>query len=267
MIDNEILNYLNLLKKEDNVYLANIPASIIAFESFYLNVRKAEKRLLSDEEVNGLPILKNSPHSKEWEKRARSAQRVSRYFMDKQSGNLLDLGCGNGWFSAILSENRKLKVLAMDVNLTELKQAARIYNQPNLNFIYGDVFHTQLPDKTFNYITINAVIQYFEDLNLLIKRLFELLNPDGEIHFIDSPFYNDDEISGARERTVKYYTDKGFPAMSKYYFHHSWSEISKYEPVVMYKYKSKNKIFRFFEKSDMPFPWIKIIKPDVEGKK
>ena len=257
---NKIQNYLNQLKKVDGVIRINNQAVSDEFESFYLGVRKSEKRLLSDEKVSRLPLLKNSKHTKEWEKRARSASRLSKYFGNLLSGNVLDIGCGNGWFTGLLSRNNKLEILGMDVNLTELNQAARVFQKPNLNFLYGDIFKAQFPESTFDYITINAVIQYFKDLELLIECLFKILKPGGEIHFIDSPFYNVDELSGAKQRTIDYYNAKGFPEMSRYYFHHPWTEISKYNPVVLYNPKKKNKYLKFTTKPDMPFPWIKIIK-------
>lgn len=259
---NNIQGYLNQLKKVEGIYFDTTQSDTAEFETYYLDIRKSENRLLSDEEVTNLPILKNSTHTKEWEKRTSSAKRLAKYFSDLHSGNVLDLGCGNGWFTSLLAKNNKHKVVGMDVNLTELKQAARVFQKPNLSFIYGDIFYSQFPENSFDYITINAVIQYFEDLVLLINRLFQLLKPGGEIHFIDSPFYKKEELAGAKQRTVEYYVSMEFPEMSKYYFHHSWSEISIFEPVVLYNGKSKSKFYRLFQKSDMPFPWIKIIKKD-----
>lgn len=259
---NMIQNYLSLLNKIEGVYLADIPPATNEFESFYLGVRKSEKRLLSDDDVNGLPVLKNNPHAKEWEKRASSANRVNSYFRNKHSVTVLDLGCGNGWFTAMLAKNDTIEVLGMDVNLTELKQATRVFDQPNLSFVYGDIFQSKFPKNTFDFITINAVIQYFEDLDLLINSLFEILKPGGEIHFIDSPFYEQEELEGAKERTMQYYNKKGFPEMSQYYFHHSWLEIANFDPVVLYSDKSKSRILKFFKKPDMPFPWIKIVRKD-----
>lgn len=262
MSGSKIQNYIQQLNIGNDVLMGEVNASSQEFESFYLGLRKSEKRLLSDEEVANLPILKNSQHTKEWEKRAGSAKRLTTYFSNIKSGNILDLGCGNGWFTALLAQNKNLEVVGMDVNLDELKQAARIFQKTNLNFLYGDVFQIQFPEKSFDYITVNAVIQYFEDLCLLINRLLDLLKPGGEIHFIDSPFYKQDELTAAKSRTVEYYNGMGFPEMSKYYFHHSWNEISIFDPVVLYEYKSKGKILRLFKNPDMPFPWIKIINKD-----
>jgi len=230
------------------------------FEKNYLQVRQAENRVLLDEEVAGLPLLKNNLHCKEWEKRARSAQRLQKYFMSIPKGNILDLGCGNAWFTALLAENKNLEVFGMDVNFSELKQAARVFHQKNLSFVFGDIFKIQFPENSFDYITLNASAQYFENLELLMNRLISLLKPNGEIHIIDSPFYENSELANAKARTVEYYTKMGFPEMSHTYFHHSWSEISKWNIEILYKFKQQNILSKFLGKPDMPFPWIKIKK-------
>ena len=149
---NKIAEYLNQLKKVDRLFIADISTPNTEFEANYIQVRKFEQRVLTDAEVSKLPVLKNNPHSKEWEKRARSAQRLSRYFSTIQEGKVLDLGCGNGWFTALLAKNQNLEVVGMDVNLTELKQAARVFQQVNLNFVCGDIFKSLFPE---NYIRLH----------------------------------------------------------------------------------------------------------------
>ena len=80
MSENKIADYLNQLKEVDGVYFSDVDLKTADFETNYLQVRQVENRVLSDEEVAGLPLLKNNPHSKEWAKRARSAQRIQKYF-------------------------------------------------------------------------------------------------------------------------------------------------------------------------------------------
>ena len=103
-------------------------------------------------------------------------------------------------------------------------------------------------------------MQYFEDFDLLINRLLKLLKTTGEIHIIDSPFYQENELESAKERTAKYYMELGFPEMSKHYYFHSWSTIFKFNYEILYKVKARICISRLLGKQDMPFPWIKILK-------
>jgi ubiquinone/menaquinone biosynthesis C-methylase UbiE len=257
---NQPYEFLQHLEKQDGVYLAAGQTIDVNFEDKYLQVRKKENRLLTDEQVRSLPILNDHPHTHEWQKRARSAQRVSDYFLNVERNTLLDLGCGNGWFTALLAKNNKLDIIGMDINLSELKQAARIFEFRNLHFLYGDIFRVDIPGHTFNYITLNAAIQYFGDMDKLINRLFELLKTEGEIHIIDSPLYDKDGVSAAKQRTVDYFSDLGFPEMSNFYHHHTWSEIQKWDYEVLYSFKKIQKLFTFVREPDMPFPWIKIVK-------
>jgi len=260
MLESKIADYLNQLKKVDGVYFADIESKTNEFETNYLKVRQAESRVLSDKDVAELPVLRNNPHTKEWEKRARSAKRLQKYFASFPKGNVLDLGCGNGWFTALLAENKNLEIVGMDVNIAELKQAVRVLQHTNLSFVFGDIFKVQFSENSFDYITLNASIQYFENLELLMNRLFKLLRSNGEIHIIDSPFYKNSELANAKARTVEYYTNMGFPKMSHAYFHHSWPEISKWNIEILYKIKKQNVLSKFLNKADMPFPWIKIKK-------
>jgi ubiquinone/menaquinone biosynthesis C-methylase UbiE len=231
------------------------------FEKTYLKVREKENRILSDDEVKKLPFASDSnPHKKEWDLRAKSFQRFKEYLKSKkQNLNILDLGCGNGWFSGQLSISFNHIFLCVDVNLTELKQGRKIFNSEQMKFIYADIFKADIPSAFFDIIIINAAVQYFPDIKRLLEKLLTLIKENGEIHIIDSPFYSEPEVDNARKRTVDYYSTTGFPEMTKNYFHHSFSELSKFNKQVLYNpYSFNKKVMRLFSIKDSPFPWIKI---------
>jgi len=104
-------------------------------------------------------------------------------------------------------------------------------------------------------ILLNSTVQYFSDLNKLIRRLFEFLKEDGEIHIIDSPFYTESERVNARKRTESYFEKLNVPEMIEYYHHHSYSELKTFKHKILYKPSMLN-----FIKRDSPFPWIRLIK-------
>lgn len=253
-------NLLSHLNKEEGVYFAGKEIKIGAFESAYIESRTKENRVLRDETVKELPQIKSGPHQTEWELRAKSAARVYKYFSDKKDSNLLDLGCGNGWFASGLAQNPSLKVLGLDMNLIELQQAVRVFKRNNLYFIYGDIFSLPIAKETFQYITIVASIQYFKNLDKLFKCLMDLLTDKGEIHIIDSPFYYSSSIKKAKERTNNYYRQSGQKEMIDYYQHHSFDDLVNWNYRFLYNPKKINFINKIFKKKDMPFPWIKIVK-------
>jgi ubiquinone/menaquinone biosynthesis C-methylase UbiE len=233
------------------------------FESIYLKVRDKEKRIYPDDELIKLPFssVKN-PHKKEWNLRAKSYLRFKEYLRQKKDNlNLLDLGCGNGWFCGQLSKSFHLDFCCVDVNLTELTQGRKIFNSGPINFIYADIFKADISKTFFDIIIINAAVQYFPDLKKLVERILVLLKNNGEIHIIDSPFYTSAKARNARQRTKYYYNSIGFPQMAENYFHHTWEGLSNFSNKIIYNPTSfMNSILNVFLVKDSPFPWICLTK-------
>lgn len=234
------------------------------FSGVYLGAREREGRVYSDQEVAQLPqIAAGNENRKEWKMREKSANRILRYLSEfNRSLEILDLGCGNGWFTHILANIPNADVYGVDINDHELEQAARLFQKPNLKFVYADVFSQEVSILSgFDVITVNACIQYFEDLPVILNQLMKMLNPTGELHIIDSPFYQSADVAAAKERTQVYYQNLGFPEMAKNYFHHTLTRVGTYE--IMYQPNNSvlNKLLR---KIDSPFMWLKFSKVDFE---
>lgn len=235
-----------------------------AEKDLYLKVREKEGRLYSDEVVAQLPSFpKNHPLSNEWQARFQSAKRLRKYLSQKNIPlKILDLGCGNGWLSNLLTQDNHI-VFGVDQNLFELKQAERVFSQNSrLQFLRSDIFSAPFQRESFDVILIASAIQYFSDLSRLLKTLFSYLKPTGEIHILDSTFYADHEIQQAIHRSDKYYASLGFPEMSQNYFHHRVSELQKFSPKWLYR-PSLIRIKKIFGKIDSPFPWVVVRKSYV----
>lgn len=227
------------------------------FEDLYLNVRNLEKRVFTDKQVAALPDLpKEHPLYHEWQLRGKSAQRFRRYLISQNRPlKILEIGCGNGWFSNLMSTVANTEITALDVNRTELEQANRIFSRPNLTIVYADIFeNNRLQDETFDLIVLNSSLQYFENVATLFSRIFGMVGIGGEIHIIDTPFYNPDQVQSARTRTESYYTNLGFPEMAQCYFHQQWDNLPPHK--ICYKPSLFSKLLN----NDSPFCWISINK-------
>ena len=258
---NSELNFFNKSSLADGVYILTPVKN--DFEDLYIKVRSKEKRVYTDEELKLLPFASDSnAHKKEWELRAKSFLRFKQYLKTKNAQlNFLDLGCGNGWFCGQLLKFFNHNYYCFDINLTELKQGKKVFGSDQIKFIYADVFADSIPDKSFDLITINAAVQYFQELKTLLNRLLNLLSKDGEIHIIDSPFYKNTEADNAKRRTFEYYSSIGFPKTANFYFHHSWNELTGFNyKLLYYPSTSLNKIKKIFGLHDSPFPWVVIKK-------
>ena len=229
-----------------------------SFSSSYVELREKEGRILDDNEVRLLPETdRTNPNWSEWLLRKRSTDRFLKYLKSKEKSlTILDVGCGNGWFSHKMSTLYKgNSVVGLDINEVELEQAVRVFNSHNIEFVYGDIFNIdRVFDNRFDIITLNASLQYFNDLGLLFNLLNRFLRNSGEIHILDSPFYKETEINAARKRTIDYYSNMGFPEMSDHYYHHSFRCLKGFK--VMYRPPSKL-IRKVFGVKDSPFLWLR----------
>jgi len=222
------------------------------FEAAYLAVREKENRLQSDEMVRQLPLVSESHvHASEWRMRAASTERVLSTLHPNTDAVILDIGCGNGWFTHHLFQKTGARVIGLDVNGMELAQAARVFQGEQLTFLMADLFDEKWRSGRFDFL--NSSVQYFPDFAQLLERLNFLLKEGGEIHILDSPLYKGQEIAAAKKRTEKYYGDLGFPEMAKYYYHHARTEVDFYYPEWKYWPKPKRWWSRGPEQN--PFPW------------
>jgi SAM-dependent methyltransferase len=215
---------VKLSYKPNNIYVPGLPG---------LNVPERtpdSHNLYTDREVAQLPYLMTShPRCRDWAGRIGTTDRLIRYLSaHKKSAGILEIGCGNGWLSRHLSDVPGCRVIGLDPNLGELRQAARVFRkQRNLKFIYGEFYSNVLQDLSFDIIVIAAAIQYFPSLPKLVREALVYLRPHGELHILDSPLSQQDL--------------QPFPHLYLYNPYSVWNR---------------------FRRKDSPHPWICISAPD-----
>jgi len=237
-----------------------IPEGILpdtTFENLYLLIRQEEQRVYSNAELMNLPeIAANHKHHYEWSVRKESCKNLTTYLKKKnQFLKILEIGCGNGWLSHKLAEIPRTEVIGLDINLTELQQAANVFTNSNLQFVYGDIRENILQNRKFDIIIFAGSIPYFSSLTEIIHTTLKSLTPGGEIHIMDSFFYNTENVETAKKNCREYYRNMGFPDMANYYFHHLLSDMEQFN----YTMKQQRHSFfkRLFLKSSV-FPWLSI---------
>lgn len=228
------------------------------FEELYMAVRQHERRVYADEQLLNLPEI-DSLHAycNEWKIRKRSAERLVAYLGRKHRKlRILEIGCGNGWLSAKMADIAQTEITGMDINQTEIEQAARVFRKPNLEFLYDTFNESTFENERFDVIVFAASLQYFPSVVNILKQALDILNDRGEIHILDTPFYDPLLVSEAYQRSRAYYNSMGFPEMADYYFHHSISEFWGFKYEVLFN--PDNILNRLLKKD--PFHWISIRK-------
>lgn len=226
------------------------------FEQLYIRLRQKEGRVYTDEEVADLPFIRNDhPHYKEWMIRKNSCKALLSYIKTRQNIlSILEVGSGNGWLAAKLAT--LADVTGLDINTTELEQAKRVFGRSaNLRFISGSLESDKIRDEKFDMIIFASSIQYFPSLKQTIGLALERLTLLGEIHIMDSPFYQPHEIESARQRTKTWFSTVGFSEMAGCYYHHTLDELEPFQfKVLHHPHSWKNKLS--IKKN--PFYWITI---------
>ncbi len=269
MLKNPQIDPLSIIRQspdfhqENGVFISETFEPKNDFEEIYLKLRKKESRIYDDEVLSSLPEYPaGGPHRKEWKIRKNSAAMLMKYLSQKTRPlNILELGCGNGWLASKISGIAGSIVIGLDINGTELEQAARVFkNKQNLLFLRADIYGKEIEKLKFDCIILAGIIQYFADLMNLIKRLLQLTVENGEVHIIDSPIYNEDQLERAIKRSAAYFKEIGMEEAAPLFHHHSFPELAGFNSSALYSPKSISSRIkrRILLGSSSPFSWLRI---------
>ena len=92
-----------------------------------------------------------------------------------KNGNILDLGCGTGWFAEKLSRFGRVT----GIDLSESAIAAAQARYPGIDFLAGNLFDMKLSPETFDLVVCQEVIAHVPDQRALLDRIANVMKPGG----------------------------------------------------------------------------------------
>ncbi len=99
----------------------------------------------------------------------------------KKGEKVLDLACGNGFFSAEFTKTAK--VIGVDIARNLIEQARK--NVPSANFFVSSAEKMEfLDDNSVSKIVIVLAIQNMESPHLVFKECARILKPGGSLHIV-----------------------------------------------------------------------------------
>ncbi|MCW2036309.1 methyltransferase domain-containing protein [Xanthomonas campestris pv. raphani] len=237
------------------------------FEQQYLQIRRKEGRLYTDAQVRSLPRPGGAlGNTLEWQVRALSSSLLVQHLQAHAGGGaILELGCGNGWLSHLLAQSLQREVCGVDVNRTELTQAARVFgHDARLTFVAADIHTLVLPRDVFDVIVLPACVQYFSDPAALVSRLLGCLREGGELHILDSPLYATPQRGReSAARSLRYFTDLGCPALAAHYHQHTYASFDGFTVQWLFDpRRASARLGRLFKRRQPHFPWLCLRKQD-----
>src|SRR5204862_3693623 len=105
---------------------------------------------------------------------------------DVAGKDLVELGCGTGYFGAVLKRLGARRVVGVDVTPAQLETARRMNEEfgLGLEFLEENAEKTSLPDGSFDLVFSEYGASIWCDPALWIAEAARLLRPDGELVFM-----------------------------------------------------------------------------------
>ncbi len=117
-------------------------------------------------------------------------EHLHRYYLAASIGagrRILDLGCGEGYGSAILAEAGPASVLGVDIDQLSIEYARETYRRPNLSFAVGAAPSlSDFPSAGFDLVVCFEVIEHLEEQEATLSEIVRLLAPEGVL-FMSTP--------------------------------------------------------------------------------
>jgi ubiquinone/menaquinone biosynthesis C-methylase UbiE len=109
---------------------------------------------------------------------------------DLRGCNVLDLGCGFGWFCRWAHQQGAAHVLGIDVSEKMLARAKETTNAPFITYTKADMEHLELQPKSFDLVYSSLALHYVDNLTGLMARAHRSLVPGGALVFsVEHPIF------------------------------------------------------------------------------
>lgn len=101
-------------------------------------------------------------------------------------GRVLDLGCGLGNTSKLLSSNSGLEIVGLDYSQEEITKAKNIF--PDLNIVFGNAEDMPFERESFDTLVLKDSLHHFyqeADFQKVSSEINRVLKPGGRLIFLD----------------------------------------------------------------------------------
>jgi len=116
-------------------------------------------------------------------------RRVSEFIFSKivkESGKILDVGCGRAWVAQEMCP-KNYEVVSMDISLENTTEALKRYAFKNHSAVVADVFTLPFNENVFDYIIASEIIEHVVDPATFVKNLIWVLKPGGSL-IVTTPY-------------------------------------------------------------------------------
>jgi ubiquinone/menaquinone biosynthesis C-methylase UbiE len=136
---------------------------------------------------------------------------------DLHGGNVVDLGCGFGWFCRWAREQGAAYVAGIDVSENMLARARADTQDDSISYTLADMERIELRPQSFGLVYSSLALHYVENLERLMAEIHRALIAGGRFVFsVEHPIYTapinpgwTGEPAGRKSWPVDSYLDEG----------------------------------------------------------
>lgn len=182
------LFFISTLSSNDGyLFQKNIWANDIQFQRI-LNVFQIDKNRLKNSAITS-ERLNPDFHTNSIEDYSLFLRHLYAYELAakyiKKTDNVLEIGCGTGYGTDILSKTGA-SIYAIDVDQETIKSCSQQYQRDNIKFNIYDGENINLSEQSFDVIVSFQVIEHVSQEQRFLKNIYRLLKPEG-IFFLTTP--------------------------------------------------------------------------------
>ena len=168
-----------------------------------------------------------------------AAREMKKFITDSNGRDALDYGCGTGLIGLEMTDMFR-SVLLVDsasnmIRIVKEKIADRKIT--NAVALCSDMLKQSANDKKVDYIFMSQVLLHIGDVDQVLRRMYELLNPNGHLLIVDfdkNEQVNSDQVhNGFDQQELKEYLLKiGFDDIESYNFYEGENIFMKQDAVL-----------------------------------
>ncbi|WP_284642986.1 class I SAM-dependent methyltransferase [Paenibacillus silviterrae] len=116
-----------------------------------------------------------------------SSDAIRTYLVDAKSKSAIDFGCGTGLVGMnLVNDFHSMLFLDTSQNMiNQIKQKISALNIQNAETLCFDFEQESLPNFHADYIFMAQVLLHIRDVELVLSRLFDVLNEGGHVLIVD----------------------------------------------------------------------------------
>lgn len=120
----------------------------------------------------------------------RRAKRIVEELNPSSGEQIVDLGCGTGYYLFLLSSlSLKLHLTGFDNDIKAIGEAKTLLKSRNIKFIVGNLHKMPFKDASFDKAVASEVLEHVRSDALALKEIFRVLKPGGVL-VISAPSIN-----------------------------------------------------------------------------